>query len=119
MAAGENELWRLVAHCRDRPGINATVFSYLARHGANIVQADQHVTQDAGAGEASRYFVRAEIDPARVEAPLDEVARGFSGGGARRPGCAPPAGSESPGSSRAPSTACSSCSGAGAGAISR
>ena len=78
MAAGENELWRLVAHCRDRPGINATVFSYLARHGANIVQADQHVTQDAGAGEESRYFVRAEIDPARVEAPLDEVARGFS-----------------------------------------
>ena len=78
MRPRESELWRLIAHCRDRPGINAAVFSYLARHGANIVQADQHVTQAGRGGEDSRYFVRAEIDPAQVRASLDELARGFA-----------------------------------------
>lgn len=70
-------LWRLVAHCRDRPGINASVFSYLARRGANIVQADQHVTE-AGPGEGPRYFLRAEIDASAIDASPDEVAGGFA-----------------------------------------
>ena len=70
-------LWRLVAHCRDRPGINASVFSYLARRGANIVQADQHVTE-AGPGEDPRYFLRAEIDASAIDASPDEVAGGFA-----------------------------------------
>ena len=71
-------LWRLVAHCRDRPGINASVFSYLAGRGANIVQADQHVSEAGPAGEAARYFLRAEIDALAIEASRDEVAAGFA-----------------------------------------
>ncbi len=77
MATHASALWRLVAHCGDRPGINAAVFSYLARCGANIVQADQHVTRDDAPGEEPRYFLRAEIAVAGIDAPLDEVARGF------------------------------------------
>ena len=49
---------RLLVDCGDRRGIVAAVASVLARHEANIVEADQHST---GPG-AGRFFMRMVFD---------------------------------------------------------
>jgi len=49
---------RLLIACPDRRGIIAIVAGFIAEHGGNIVEADQH--SDAEHGE---FFMRVEIDP--------------------------------------------------------
>ncbi len=49
---------RLLITCPDRQGLIAIVAGFLAEHGGNIVEADQH--SDAQHGE---FFMRVEIDP--------------------------------------------------------
>ena len=78
MIAGMSEsptegMARLLVQCPDGPGLLAAVFDYLYRHGANIVQADQHST----GGERPRFFLRAVYDVASLDRPAAEVAAGF------------------------------------------
>jgi formyltetrahydrofolate deformylase len=49
---------RLLIDCADRPGIVAAVSGLLARHGANIVESDQHST----GGGAGHFFMRMVVD---------------------------------------------------------
>jgi formyltetrahydrofolate deformylase len=71
----------LLIKCPDRPGIVAAISSFLYRHGANIVDLDQHSTDDL----PGVYFMRLELQTARLVLPLeglrralaDEVARPF------------------------------------------
>ena len=71
----------LLIKCPDRPGIVAAISSFLYRHGANIVDLDQHSTDD----DPGVYFMRLELQTARLDmtldalrpALLDEVARPF------------------------------------------
>ena len=47
----------LLIKCPDRPGIVAAISSFLYRHGANIVDLDQHSTED----DPGVYFMRLEL----------------------------------------------------------
>lgn len=64
---------RLLVQCPDRPGIVAVVSEHLYRHGANIVQGDQHST----GGAAPRFFLRIEFDLASLDVPVSEIAESF------------------------------------------
>jgi formyltetrahydrofolate deformylase len=46
---------RLLVSCDDRPGLVATVAGFLASHGGNVTDADQH-------GEGGRFFMRLAFD---------------------------------------------------------
>ncbi len=70
----------LLIRCPDRPGIVATVSSFLYRHGANIVELDQHSTED----DPGVYFMRLELQTARLVVPLDTL-RGALAGEVARP----------------------------------
>jgi formyltetrahydrofolate deformylase len=60
---------RLLAQCRDRPGIVSAVSRFLFEAGANIVHSDQHSSDPTG-GE---FFLRMEIAlPAEARAGLAE-----------------------------------------------
>ncbi len=63
----------LLIRCPDRPGIIAAVSGFLFRHGANIIDFDQHSTDDEG----GVYFTRLEFQTGRVDLPLDELRRAF------------------------------------------
>ena len=72
----------LIVHGPDRPGIVAAVTSVLARHGANIVELDQHSDNAAGGAFFQRTVFYAERYPAvrpAIEAHLDGVLRGEFG----------------------------------------
>jgi formyltetrahydrofolate deformylase len=56
--AGQSRTSRLLLACPDRPGLIATVSGFLADAGRNIVDADQH-SSDEG-----RFFMRMVFDPA-------------------------------------------------------
>ena len=64
----------LLIKCPDRPGIVAALSSFLYRHGANIIDLDQHSTDDA----PGVYFMRLELQTARLVSPLDVVREAFS-----------------------------------------
>jgi len=64
----------LLVRCPDRPGIVAAVSSFLFRHGANIIDFDQHTSLDE---DAPVYFTRLEFDTARVDLPLADLATAF------------------------------------------
>jgi formyltetrahydrofolate deformylase len=72
----------LLVRCPDRPGIIAAISGFLFRHGANIIDFDQHSTDDDG----GVYFTRLEFQTGRLDLPLEqlravfeaEVARPFS-----------------------------------------
>lgn len=49
---------RLLLACPDRPGLIATVSGFLAAEGLNIVDVDQHSTEEG------RFFMRMVFDPA-------------------------------------------------------
>jgi formyltetrahydrofolate deformylase len=65
----------LLVQCPDRPGIVAAVSSFLFRHGANILDFDQHTSEDEG---SPLYFTRLEFDTAGVDLPLEDLERAFS-----------------------------------------
>jgi len=64
----------LLIRCADQPGIVAAVSTFLFRHGANIVDLDQHSTEE----EPGTYFMRLEFQPSRLDVPLAELARLFA-----------------------------------------
>ena len=47
----------LLIHCKDRPGIIASVTNFIARHEGNIVYIDQHVDR-----EQDIFFMRLECE---------------------------------------------------------
>jgi len=63
----------LLVQCRDRAGIVAAISSFLFRHGANIIDFDQHTSEDEG----GVYFTRLEFQTDGVDLPLDDLAKAF------------------------------------------
>jgi formyltetrahydrofolate deformylase len=63
----------LLIRCADRPGIVAAVSTFLFRHGANVVDLDQHSTEEVPA----TYFMRLEFQTEGLDAPLDRLGRMF------------------------------------------
>jgi formyltetrahydrofolate deformylase len=64
----------LLIRCPDRPGIVAAVSSFLFRHGANIVNLDQHSTEE----EAGTYFMRLEFQVGGLDVPLPRLSELFA-----------------------------------------
>ena len=105
---------RLLISCPDRHGIVAAVSGFLAASGANILSSDQHATEPEG----GTFFMRMEF----LLEGLSDRAPSWSGASRTRwprrsrwTGGSPPrsSGSGWRSSPRAPTTACSTCSGAG------
>jgi formyltetrahydrofolate deformylase len=69
----------LLVRCPDRPGIVAAISSFLFRQGANIVDFDQHTSDDG----TDAYFMRLEFPTASLDLPLDDLGRAFAEGVAR------------------------------------
>ena len=63
----------LLIRCADRPGIVAAVSTFLFRHGANVVDLDQHSTEEVPA----TYFMRLEFQTEGLDAPLDRLGELF------------------------------------------
>jgi len=63
----------LLIRCADRPGIVAAVSTFLFRHGANVVDLDQHSTEEVPA----TYFMRLEFQTEGLDAPLDRLGQLF------------------------------------------
>ncbi len=70
----------LLASCPDRPGIVAAVTAFIANHGGNILDLEQHV-----AVEDQMFFMRVEVarpgfrlSPAEFAAAFGPVAREFA-----------------------------------------
>src|SRR5512136_958103 len=63
----------LLIRCPDRPGIVAAVSTFLFRHGANVVDLDQHSTEEA----PGTYFMRLEFQTDGLDLPLDALGRAF------------------------------------------
>jgi formyltetrahydrofolate deformylase len=68
---------RLLLACPDRPGLIAAVSSFLAEAGLNILDADQHSSNEG------RFFMRMVFDAAPIE-QRDELRRRFAEEVARR-----------------------------------
>jgi formyltetrahydrofolate deformylase len=68
------DIARLVMWCPDRPGIIASVASFLHRNGANIVQSDQYSSGPTG----GRFFLRVEFHLPGTAARLPELERAFA-----------------------------------------
>jgi formyltetrahydrofolate deformylase len=64
----------LLIRCADRPGIVAAVSTFLFRHGANVVDLDQHSTEE----EPGTYFMRLEFQTAGLDLPLEALGRAFA-----------------------------------------
>jgi formyltetrahydrofolate deformylase len=58
----------LLAHCPDQPGLVRAIASFVAEHGGNIIQFDQHV--DSLEGE---FFMRVEWDITAFGIPRTEI----------------------------------------------
>ena len=54
---------RLLITCPDRPGIVSAVTTFLAQHGANITELDQHSSDPEG----GRFFMRLEFQTPRLD----------------------------------------------------
>ena len=67
----EQSTSRLLLACPDRPGLIATVSGFLADAGLNIVDADQHSTEEG------RFFMRMVFDAVPAER-REELQRGFA-----------------------------------------
>ncbi len=64
----------LLVQCPDRPGIVAAISSFLFRHGANIIDFEQHTSEDEG----GVYFTRLEFQTGAIDLPLDDLERAFA-----------------------------------------
>src|SRR4051794_22155559 len=65
---------RLLVSCTDRPGIVAAASRFLADHGANITQSDQHTTDPEG----GKFFMRLEFMLERLEAMAERFEAQFA-----------------------------------------
>jgi len=64
---------RLLAASPDRPGIIAAVTAFVAGHGGNIIDLQQHTDR----GE-SAFFLRVEVDLADLDLPREKIAPAFA-----------------------------------------
>ncbi len=71
---------RLLIRCPDRPGIVASVSSFLFNHGANITQLDQHSTDPEG----GTFFMRLEFQTPHLDLSRNVLERSFDEAVARR-----------------------------------
>src|SRR5512136_807112 len=72
----------LLIRCPDRPGIVAAVSTFLFQHGANVVDLDQHSTEET----PGTYFMRLEFQTGGLDVPLDRLGRLFGAEVAARMG---------------------------------
>jgi formyltetrahydrofolate deformylase len=72
-AAPGPDIARLVMSCQDRPGIIASVASFLHRNDANIVHSDQYSSDPTG----GRFFLRVEFHLPEVATRLGSLERSF------------------------------------------
>ncbi len=63
----------LLIRCADRPGIVAAVSTFLFRHGANVVDLDQHSTEET----PGTYFMRLEFQTEGLDVPLPRLGELF------------------------------------------
>ncbi|HET8733634.1 MAG TPA: formyltetrahydrofolate deformylase [Anaeromyxobacteraceae bacterium] len=63
----------LLVRCPDRPGIVAAISGFLYRHGANILDFDQHTSEDEG----GVYFTRLEFQTGALDLPLEDLKNAF------------------------------------------
>jgi formyltetrahydrofolate deformylase len=63
----------LLIRCADRPGIVAAVSTFLFRHGANVVDLDQHSTEES----PGTYFMRLEFQTGGLDVPLSTLGELF------------------------------------------
>jgi formyltetrahydrofolate deformylase len=64
----------LLVQCPDRPGIVAAISSFLFRHGANIIDFEQHTSEDEG----GVYFTRLEFQTGNLDLSLDDLKQAFA-----------------------------------------
>ena len=64
----------LLIRCADRPGIVAAVSTCLFRHGANVVDLDQHSTEE----DPGTYFMRLELQTGGLDVPLARLGELFA-----------------------------------------
>lgn len=62
----------LLISCPDRKGIVAAVTAFLAEHGGNIIDLEQHVDVEQAA-----FFMRLEWDLAGFDVPIEDLASAF------------------------------------------
>src|SRR5262245_35883876 len=72
--SGPPDVARLLCSCPDRHGIVASVASYLAEAGANIVASDQYSTDP----EDGMFFLRMEFHLDGLERSRDSLTTGFA-----------------------------------------
>jgi len=63
----------LLIRCADRPGIVAAVSTFLFHHGANVVDLDQHSTEES----PGTYFMRLEFQTEGLDVPLPRLGELF------------------------------------------
>ncbi|MBS1109910.1 MAG: formyltetrahydrofolate deformylase [Anaeromyxobacteraceae bacterium] len=63
----------LLIRCTDRPGIVAAVSTFLFRHGANVVDLDQHSTEES----PGTYFMRLEFQTEGLDVSLGRLGELF------------------------------------------
>jgi formyltetrahydrofolate deformylase len=63
----------LLVQCADRPGLIAAISAFLFRHGANIIDFDQHTSAENG----GVYFTRLEFQTGKVDLPFDDLQKAF------------------------------------------
>jgi formyltetrahydrofolate deformylase len=64
---------RLLAACPDRPGIIAAATGFVADHGGNIIDLQQHTDHTDGA-----FFLRLELELDGLDLGRDEIATAFT-----------------------------------------
>ena len=62
----------LLLSCPDRKGVVAAISGFIAQHGGNILQADEH-----GDTASNTFLMRVEFDPAELDLPLSDFAWHF------------------------------------------
>jgi formyltetrahydrofolate deformylase len=63
----------LLVRCPEKPGIIAAISAFLFRHGANILDFEQHSTEDDG----GVYFTRLEFQTGHIDLPLADLKAAF------------------------------------------
>ncbi|HET9553656.1 MAG TPA: formyltetrahydrofolate deformylase [Anaeromyxobacteraceae bacterium] len=64
----------LLVQCPDRPGIIAAISAFLFRHGANVIDFQQHSTDEDG----GVYFTRLEFQTGQIDLPLEDLEKAFA-----------------------------------------
>ena len=62
----------LLLSCPDRKGVVAAISGFIARHGGNILHADEH-----GDAASKTFLMRVEFDPIELDVPLSDFAWHF------------------------------------------